>query len=277
MSSSLFTVVIPTFNRQHTLRESIESVLKQNYQDWKLLIIDDASTDNSDKVVEPFLKDKRISYVRLNENVGISKVMNKALEWVHTPYFVQLDSDDWFENLTLTEFYKAIQKAPTKTALFYGNVMLFDERDGKLEVKRYFRHRSFEDKYDFLQYLKIMLQPRCFCTKAVISVGGWDTNDPFEGRFMEDRRICLKLIERYPIYWIDRHLGNRRVHENQLTHKDYIEIRNLLRKRVIEYYLEKWGNEYTAIYTIGKSGYLQISQLVKTSDGTIRGQEDEHA
>ncbi|WP_134699052.1 glycosyltransferase family A protein [Ammoniphilus sp. YIM 78166] len=272
MSKALFTVVIPTFNRRNTISKAIESVLDQSYKNWELLIIDDASTDDTLKVIESFLTEKRIRYVRLQENVGISKVMNKALELVSTPYFVQLDSDDWFESKALSEFHKAIQKAPKETALFYGNIKMVADRDGKLEVKRYIKHRRFEDKYDFLRYLKNMLQPRCFRTEAVRSVGGWDTNDPFEGRFMEDRRICLKLIESYPIYWINKHLGNRRKHGNQLTQKDSIEKRNLLRKLVIEHYLEKWGNEYIPIYTIGKSGYLKISQLVKTSD-SAQGEE----
>ncbi|RXT13975.1 glycosyltransferase family 2 protein [Ammoniphilus sp. CFH 90114] len=263
MSNPLFTVVIPTFNREHTLKKAIKSVLKQTFERWLLLIVDDGSTDNSEKVVKAFLNDKRITYVKLKENVGISKVMNHALSMVDTPYFVQLDSDDWFERRTLKEFNKAIQKASKETALFYGNVNIVKEKDGELVVKSYMRHRSFENKYDFLRYFKNMLQPRCFRTEAVRSVGGWDTNDPFEGRLMEDRRICLKLIDRYPIYWIDKHLGNRRKHGNQLTQKNFIEHRNLLRRQVIEYYLNKWGSQYLPVYTTNKSGYLQIAELVE--------------
>ncbi|GAB7387571.1 glycosyltransferase family A protein [Bacillaceae bacterium] len=264
MDKPLFTVVIPCYNREKTVEKAIRSVLCQTFSRWKLLIVDDASTDRSREKIEPFLRDPRIRLLRLPKNVGISKVMNRALREIDTPYFVQLDSDDWLERDALAEFAKAIGKADGRTALFYGNIKMMQKRNGKWRVKRCIRHRPFKDKYDFLQYLTYMLHPRCYRTEAVRSVGGWDTDDPYEGRLMEDRRICLKLIERYPFYWIDKFLYNRRKHKLQLTNPQWMKKRNFMRRYVIENCLQKWGNEYRPVYR-WKNGYLVIEKLAKKS------------
>ncbi|MDQ0339003.1 glycosyltransferase involved in cell wall biosynthesis [Caldalkalibacillus uzonensis] len=259
---ALFTVVIPVYNREKMIRKAIKSVIRQTYPYWKLLIIDDASTDRTIQRIRPFQNDKRIQVISLKENVGLAKVLNIALEQVDTPYFVQLDSDDWLEPCTLEELAKAIKKADPQTALFYGNCKFRRKKNGKWKVTKYIRHRSFTDKYDFLQYLTYSPVPRCFRTEALRETGGWETDDPYEGRIMSDRRICLKLIERYPFYWIDQYLYNCRRHRDRLTNKDSKEQRNELRKMVIEYYLKKWGNHYRPVYT-KKYGYLKIKRLEK--------------
>lgn len=267
MKEALITVVIPCYNREKMIAKAIQSVMNQTAKTpWKLLIIDDASTDRSVEKIKSFLHDERIQLIQMEKNVGISSVMNKALDCVDTPYFVQLDSDDWLEKHTLREFTKAIKKVDHQTALFYGNMNIVRRKRGGWKSTRYIRHRSFKDKYDFLQYLTYMLHPRLFRTEAVRQVGGWETHDPHDGRIMEDRRICLKLIEKYPFYWIDKPLYNRRKHQQQLTSRKSLKSRNIMRKQTIEFYLKKWGDEYKPIYQY-RDGLLVIKKLVKKKKG----------
>lgn len=260
---TLFTVVIPNYNREKMIGKAIQSVRKQSYRNWKLLIIDDASNDRSLDVIKPHLKDRRIELIQLPSNLGISHVMNRALKEVSTPYFIQLDSDDWLAPHALKEFAKAIRKTDQQTALFYGNIKKVRKIKGQWKVFAYTKHRPFENKYDFLVYLTEMLHPRCYRTEAVQDVGGWDTSDPYQGRIMEDRRMCLKLIEKYPIHWINKYLYFRRKHQNQLTKRDSIRKRNFLRKMVIQHYLWKWGNIYKPIFSYNKAGFLIIKELKK--------------
>ena len=63
------TVCLPTYNRAHYLREAIESVLSQTFQDFELLICDNASTDETSEVVKSF-RDARIRYVRHSRNIN---------------------------------------------------------------------------------------------------------------------------------------------------------------------------------------------------------------
>ncbi|WP_235828135.1 glycosyltransferase family 2 protein [Brevibacillus migulae] len=261
MGDPLFTVVIPTYNRAKYIRKAIRSVLKQTYKGWKLLIMDDASTDNTKKKVEPYLSHPDIQYYRMEENSGISKVMNTALTLVDTPYMVQVDSDDWLPKRALSTLANRIQKARRNYALYYGNVNLW-RVNNRLKYRKAFliKHREFKRKYDFLKYTSWMVAPRCYRVSALQKVGGWDTSDRYGGRIMEDRRIILRLIDRYPVKWINRVLYNRTKHRNQLTDANSKRKRNLLRRRTFNYYLRRWGNKYRAVYGY-RNGYLIIKKL----------------
>lgn len=261
MNKPLFTVVIPTYNRAKYICKAIQSVLKQTYSGWKLLIMDDASTDNTRKQIEPYLIYPNVQYYCMEENSGISKVMNKALTLVDTPYLVQVDSDDWLPKRSLAILARHIKKAKRNYALYYGNVNLW-RVNRRMKYRKAFliRHREFKQKYDFLTYNHWMVAPRCYRVSALHKVGGWDTSDRYGGRIMEDRRIILRLIERYPVKWIDQVLYNRTKHQNQLTDPQSKKKRNLLRRRTFRYYLRRWGNEYRPEYGY-KNGYLIIKKL----------------
>lgn len=90
----MITVIIPTYNYARYLPQAINSVIEQTFSDWQLIIIDSSSTDNTHDVVKPFLKDKRIQYI-IVEQKGVSYARNQALKWVKTPYIQFLDADDW--------------------------------------------------------------------------------------------------------------------------------------------------------------------------------------
>jgi glycosyltransferase involved in cell wall biosynthesis len=259
----LFTVVIPTYNRAKFIPKAIRSVFAQTCKDWKLLIIDDASTDSTTRIVQKYLVHPQVEYYRMEENSGISKVMNQALDLVETPFLVQLDSDDWLTNQALSILKTHIEQDRKNTALFYGNMTIWRVKNMKYSKPYFFRHKPFPNKYQFLTYHHWMVAPRCYRVSALREVGGWDTTDPYGGRIMEDRRIILKLIERYPVKWINHTLYNRTKHKGQLTDVKTRHMRNLLRKKTYEYYLNRWGGRYKAVYGY-KNGYLIIKKLIKS-------------
>lgn len=259
---ALFTVVIPTYNRERYIMKAINSVLQQTCKDWKLLIMDDASTDKTKRKVDKYLIHPHVQYYRMEKNAGISKVMNKALSLVDTPYMVQLDSDDWLPRRALSILRKYIKKDKKNTALFYGNLMMWKVYGNKYSSPFLVKHKQFTDKYKFLTYNRWMVAPRCYRVSALHEVGGWDTSDQFDGRIMEDRRIILRLIERFPVKWINRILYHRTKHKGQLTDGHSQWKRNKLRKQTFEYYLKRWGGKYKAVYG-RKNGYLIIKKLKK--------------
>ena len=94
MSSPKVTVVIPTYNRAHLIKDAVESVLNQTYQDFELIVIDDGSTDNTREVLAVY-KDK-LTYI-YQENQGRSSARNHGIELAQGEYIAFLDSDDvWF-------------------------------------------------------------------------------------------------------------------------------------------------------------------------------------
>ena len=91
--AELISIIIPTYNRATLLYRSVNSVINQIYPNWELIIIDDASKDNTESVVESF-QDKRIKYVKLNKNKGVSNARNIGLEIAKGEFLAFLDSDD---------------------------------------------------------------------------------------------------------------------------------------------------------------------------------------
>jgi glycosyltransferase involved in cell wall biosynthesis len=87
------TVCMPTHNRAHWLQGSIQSVLAQTYEDFVLIVSDNASTDETPQVVRGF-DDPRIEYVRLDENIGLVGNHNQLLGRIRTDYAIVLPDDD---------------------------------------------------------------------------------------------------------------------------------------------------------------------------------------
>lgn len=106
----LISVIVPSFNRAHTLPQAIQSVLVQTFEDWELIIVDDGSSDNTEKVLDPYLKDRRFSYY-YQENKGVSAARNHGSSVAQGDYFMFLDSDDELEKDALSNFYNAINQS----------------------------------------------------------------------------------------------------------------------------------------------------------------------
>ena len=87
------TVVIPTYNRAHLIKDAVESVLNQTYQDFELIVIDDGSTDNTREVLAIY-KDK-LRYI-YQENQGRSAARNHGIKLAQGEYIAFLDSSDYF-------------------------------------------------------------------------------------------------------------------------------------------------------------------------------------
>src|SRR5258708_6443684 len=94
------TVCLPTYNRAHYLREAIESVLSQTFQDFELLICDNASTDETSEVVKSF-RDARIRYVRHSRNINMPKNWVYAVNESTGQYCGILSDDDRWDPLFL--------------------------------------------------------------------------------------------------------------------------------------------------------------------------------
>jgi len=100
----LFSVIIPTFNRAHIIERAIQVVLKQTYQNFELLVVDDGSTDDTQAIIEPYLKDQRIKYIYQN-NAGVCAARNKGALNSTGDYLIFFDSDDSVQETWLEDFY----------------------------------------------------------------------------------------------------------------------------------------------------------------------------
>ena len=95
LSTPLLTVLMPVYNADKFLDESINSILSQTYSDFEMLILDDASTDNSLKIIKAYAKeDKRIKILVNKNNRGQAKCRNRLLKNSKTEFIAWMDADD---------------------------------------------------------------------------------------------------------------------------------------------------------------------------------------
>jgi len=104
------SVVIPTKDRQTYLPEAINSVLEQTFKDFELIVVNDGGTDDTDTLMDYYCKkDKRIKYIKLVENMGISKARNTGVEMAQGKYIAVHDSDDVMSPDRLKKSLKALE------------------------------------------------------------------------------------------------------------------------------------------------------------------------
>lgn len=124
-TSPLVSVIIPTFNRRHLIGRALESVLRQTYPNWECLVVDDASTDDTEGVVRSF-GDPRILYLRHDSNRGGSAARNTGIEEARGDYLAFLDSDDeWLPSKLQRQIDVFISQGDTQLgAVLCGRILV---------------------------------------------------------------------------------------------------------------------------------------------------------
>lgn len=92
--NDLVSIIMPSYNTAKYIAAAIVSVQNQTYTNWELVVVDDCSTDDTDKVVKPLLSDARIRYLKNEKNSGAAVSRNRALREAKGKWIAFLDSDD---------------------------------------------------------------------------------------------------------------------------------------------------------------------------------------
>ncbi len=102
------SIIVPVYNQERYICECIESILKQTYQNFEIVLVDDNSKDASVSAIKEFIKrDKRIKMILLEENHGAGYARNVGMKYAKGEYLVFLDGDDFFEKDMLEKLYKS--------------------------------------------------------------------------------------------------------------------------------------------------------------------------
>lgn len=117
---------LPTYQRAHTLRRAIDSVLAQTYGNFELILSDNASQDDTDAICEEYRQlDPRVRYFRQATNVGPIENFNSLLQRARGDYIMFLGDDDWIEDTYLQHCLHALRDHPDRV-LAHGKVRYFD-------------------------------------------------------------------------------------------------------------------------------------------------------
>lgn len=219
VSTPKVTVGIPTFNRARWLREAIDSVLAQTYTDFRLIVSDNASDDDTPDVVRS-LNDKRITFVRSERNAGASGNLNRLIELAETEFLVLLPDDDVLYPGHLEAAVKLLERFET-VGLAHSAFDYIDARSRLIRRVHPVVSRSLVKvrRSDLaLEWLMVSPEALCFSsvayrTKALIEAGGFRED---EGPF-RDRQTWMRIALDWDFGYIAKSLVGQRTHPGTLT------------------------------------------------------------
>jgi glycosyltransferase involved in cell wall biosynthesis len=116
--SGRVSIVVPCFNAEAFLRETVESVLAQTYRDWELILVDDGSRDGTPRLLSQYATDPCVSVVTLVCNSGVPVAKNFGTLAVRGDYVLYLDSDDLLTPTALEDHVRTLQDADVSYAQF---------------------------------------------------------------------------------------------------------------------------------------------------------------
>lgn len=158
----LVSVIMPSWNTEKFIAESIQSVIDQTYVNWELIIVDDCSTDATDKVVAAF-QDDRIKYFHNEKNSGAALTRNRALREAKGEWIAFLDSDDLWMPEKLAHQVDFMKK--NGYSLSYTEYEKIDEKSNPLNI--YVSGPEIVNKrkmynYDYIGQLTMMYSAKVF-------------------------------------------------------------------------------------------------------------------
>lgn len=209
-SNPLVSVITPTFNRADYLPFAVESVLSQSVSDFELIVIDDGSTDGTAELMERYLADSRIRYLK-QENQGQSVARNRGIAEARGQFICFLDSDNAWVSTKLETSLKAFEENP-EADIVYGDFITIDGEGHEHGVNRMARYSGRITpqllRDNFVSMNTTMTRKRCFD-----EMGGFDSAD----RLAEDYGLWLRFSTRYQFLYVPAVLGYYRVMENQIS------------------------------------------------------------
>lgn len=136
----LFSIIIPVYNSQKTIKRTLLSVLNQTFSNYEIVVVNDGSTDSSLKVMEEFSRYSQVTLIN-QINAGVSAARNSGLQQASGEYVLFLDADDWVDDDFLMIFKQNLDTWSTESVdLIVGN--LNDGRVGKLSQSGFFSNED---------------------------------------------------------------------------------------------------------------------------------------
>jgi len=214
VNSSLISVIIPTYNRMHIIKDAIETVLNQSYQNFEIVIVDDGSTDNTQEVVKNF-NDSRIKYIYQSNSGKPSIARNTGIKQASGNFIAFLDSDDFWHPQMLERHINAFNNNPNvgftinwnSYVSFEGNELYQKACLANNQIE-YIRYILLNPDYTYPGPSGSLVKKECFD-----KVGIFDE----ELDFCEDWDLFFRLAVCYEMYNIKETLTYVRVHKKSFT------------------------------------------------------------
>ncbi len=253
----LVSVIMPSYNYEEFISEAIESVLKQTFDDFELIIIDDASKDNSKKIIQLF--DKKSIKIRSffhKTNQGIAKTVNECIKKAKGKYISHFSSDDIWLKEKLEKQLEILEK--DEDLLVWSEGLIIDGQ-GNFTGELFTQMHSALNRKKSGDIFEELLKNNYVCGLSLIYKRENLKNVRRDEhlKYLNDYKFLVDLAKDYKFYFIPEPLVMYRIHgRNAISRdrtdwkKDDIRIRN--------YFLQEYGDEIS--HKVKNRIFLNISK-----------------
>lgn len=212
MSKPTVSVVLPTYNRAQLLGDSVQSVLNQTYDDFELIVVDDASTDDTEDVIRD-IGDSRVKYIEHDENEGAPAARNTGLKHADGHLISFQDSDDTWEPRKLELQVRSFENASSNVGVVYTGMMR--ERDHSTVYIPYSSVemtegdiRSSISKQNFIPTQTAMVRKQCFDEVGYFDEKTWP---------ISDWELWIRISKQYQFDLVDEALVTGKVRPDSIS------------------------------------------------------------
>ncbi|MCT7466319.1 glycosyltransferase family 2 protein [Aliarcobacter cryaerophilus] len=273
----LVSVVVPCYNHEKYVKETIESIINQTYKNIELIVIDDGSKDNSVEAIKEMIPacEKRFPRFefRHRENKGLSATLNEMVDWAKGKYFTGCASDDIFLPSKISHLVEKLENSDDSYSVAFGDAIFIDDNSNEVYIDRktgeytteengskffldyytFERDFDYKDEKSFGSYKTLLagnyLPAMSYVIKLdkIREVGAWTS-----GNTIEDWEMWLKLSKDYKFAYIDEPVAFYRWHDSNTckTMKFELVIDSLKLLEVEENYAFSKGYKSTFYTTL---------------------------
>ena len=223
MECNLISIVLPVYNGEKHLAQSIESVINQTYSNWELIVVNDCSTDKTKEIVEKYLeKDNRIKLINNTINLKLPNSLNVGFDNAKGEYYTWTSDDNLYKPNAL-EYMLKVLKQKQEIALISCQFDVIDE-DGmyKEPSSNWFKTRTLRELLDINNI------GACFMYRASVAkkVGKYDP-DTF---LAEDYDYWFRIAYWGDVYYSEENLYKYRTHKKSLSTTKASQVRVVARR-----------------------------------------------
>jgi len=241
MPKDLVSVITITRNRGPLLKRCLTSVLNQTYTKIESIIVDGASTDNTDEVISSF-NDKRLKYIKLNENLPIVETLNIAIKNCSGKFISFLDSDDEYVLSKIEKQVSLINTLPEDYGMVYCWMRYIDSHSKKTIRIHNPKLRGFVGNEAVAKPLVSGTPSYFFRADALRSSGGWKSNIGI----ISDWELAARFCQVWKVDFVPEPLVKVFVNHNlnQMTSTSY--YKNLYEKVIVfhKYFLTEFSDVF---------------------------------
>jgi glycosyltransferase involved in cell wall biosynthesis len=263
--------LVTAYNHERFVEQCLDSIARQTFDDFELVIVDDCSTDRTVERIKAWLRNCPINArLVVNErHLGICATRNVALQHCHGEFLSSISADDYYEPDKIERQYRFWEELDRSVAAVFSNMRHVDERGREIGFGYPSGYPPFEGRiFDRLIEHNFVKAPTVMSRRTALEeVGGYD-----ESLFYEDFDMWLKLADRYEFRFVPGLLVNYRVLPSSAARNPaYAAVRHESRARVLlKWYGRDARTDEIIVRRAWKNGRRALAAIYAAADG-VRG------